>query len=123
MRTPHTALGPGPEFDTVRATLARWGAVAQGAGDDGAVLDVPPGRKLVVSTDTSVENVHFPGGPWLSAEEIAYRAAAAALSDLAAMGADPLAMTVALTIPECVARGALWRSPTGSARRRANRGR
>jgi thiamine-monophosphate kinase len=99
MVTPHTALGPGSEFDTVRATLARWGAAAQGTGDDGALLDVPAGRKLVVSTDTSVENVHFRRA-WFSAEEIAYRAGTAALSDLAAMGADPLAMTIALTIPD-----------------------
>jgi len=99
MTPQHLSLGPGSEFDTVRATLARWGAVAQGTGDDGAVLDVPPGRQLVVSTDTVVEDVHFKRA-WLSSEEIAYRAGAAAISDLAAMGAEPLAMTIALTLPE-----------------------
>ena len=95
----HLTLGPGAEFDTVRATIARWGAIARGTGDDGAVLDVPVGMKIVVSTDTSVENVHFRRA-WLSPEEIAYRAGAAAISDLAAMGATPLAMTIALTLPE-----------------------
>ena len=95
----HLTLGPGAEFDAVRATIARWGAIARGTGDDGAVLDVPVGMKIVVSTDTSVENVHFRRA-WLSPEEIAYRAGAAAISDLAAMGATPLAMTVALTLPE-----------------------
>ncbi len=98
----HIALGPGSEFDAVRATIARWGSLARGTGDDAAILDVPPGRQLVMSTDTSVEGVHFRRG-WLSSEELAYRAGAAAISDLAAMGALPLAMTVALTLP------AAWR--------------
>jgi len=82
----HTALGPGGEFDLLRAMLARMGADAAGSGDDAAVLDVPAGQRLVVSTDAAVEGVHFRRA-WLSAEEIGYRAAAAALSDLAAMAA------------------------------------
>lgn len=99
MTESNRALGPGAEFDTIRAMLARWGALAQGVGDDAAVLDVPPGARLVVSTDTAVENVHFRSG-WLSPSEIAYRAAAAALSDLAAMGAAPLGMVIALTLTD-----------------------
>ena len=39
--------------------LSRWGALAHGVGDDAALLDVPAGSRLAVSTDTSVENVHF----------------------------------------------------------------
>jgi thiamine-monophosphate kinase len=93
------ALGPGAEFDMVRTMLSRWGALAPGVGDDAALLDVPAGSRLVVSTDTSVENVHFKRA-WLSAEEIAYRAVAAALSDLAAMGAAPIGMVIALTLTE-----------------------
>jgi thiamine-monophosphate kinase len=99
MTASHLPLGPGSEFDTVRATLARWGSIARGTGDDAALLDVPPGRHLVISTDTAVENVHF-RREWLSAEEIAYRAGAAAVSDLAAMGATPFAMVISLTLPE-----------------------
>ncbi|MCX5767113.1 MAG: thiamine-phosphate kinase [Gemmatimonadetes bacterium] len=95
----HLPLGPGSEFDTVRATLARWGSVARGTGDDGAVLDVGEGRQLVVSTDTTVENVHFKRG-WFSSNEIAYRAAASAISDLAAMGAEPLGMLISMTLPD-----------------------
>ena len=53
--------------------LSRWGALAHGIGDDAALLDVPAGSRLAVSTDTSVENVHFRRA-WISAEEIAYRA-------------------------------------------------
>jgi thiamine-monophosphate kinase len=99
----HLELGPGPEFDVVRTLLSRWGALASGVGDDAALLDVPAGSRLAVSTDTSVENVHFRRG-WLTAEEIAYRAVAAALSDLAAMGATPLGMVIALTL------GVQWRA-------------
>lgn len=92
-------LGPGGEFDTIRAMLARWGPLAHGVGDDAALLDVPAGSRLAVSADTSVENVHFRRA-WLLPEEIAYRAVAAALSDLAAMGAAPLGIVLALTLTD-----------------------
>jgi len=96
--TGHTPLGPGAEFDAIRMLLARWGDRARGIGDDGAVLDVPPGQKLVVSTDSSVEGVHF-RREWLTPEEIGWRATMAALSDLAAMAAMPLGVVLALTVP------------------------
>lgn len=95
---PHTVLGAGREFDVVRALLARWGDLARGVGDDAAVLDVPAGERLVVSTDASVEGVHFRRA-WLTPEEIGWRAAASALSDLAAMGARPLAVVFAAAVP------------------------
>lgn len=68
-----------------------------GIGDDGAVLDVPAGRHLVVCTDTLVEGVHFP----LSTEPAAvgHKALAVNLSDLAAMGAQPAWFFMALTLP------------------------
>jgi thiamine-monophosphate kinase len=92
------ALGPGREFDLVRALVRQWGSAAVGIGDDAAVLDVPAGEKLVVSADTSVENVHFRRA-WMTPREIGFRATAAALSDLAAMGARPLGLLLSLTIP------------------------
>ena len=95
---PHTPLGPGAEFDSIRRMLERWGPHARRIGDDAAVITSLGERSLVVSTDTSVENVHF-RKEWLSPAEIGYRAAAAALSDLAAMGAKPLGMLVAMAIP------------------------
>lgn len=94
-----TALGPGGEFDLIRALLARWGERARGVGDDAAVLQVPTGERLVASADTSVENVHF-RREWLAPREIGWRATAAALSDLAAMAATPLGVLTSLTIPE-----------------------
>lgn len=94
-----TTLGPGKEFDLVRALEERWGDAAHGIGDDAALLDVPDGRQLVVSADSAVDGVHF-RRDWLTPREIGWRAAAAALSDLAAMAADPLAMLVSLSIPD-----------------------
>lgn len=105
--TPHVALGPGAEFDLIRAMLDAWGDVAEGIGDDAAVLAVPPGERLAVSTDSSVENVHF-RRHWITPEEIGYRATQAALSDLAAMAAAPLGILVALSIPDS------WRGDLGA---------
>ena len=94
-----TPLGPGREFDAIRALVARWGPRARGIGDDAATIVVPDGEQLVVSTDGSVDGVHF-RRDWMSSREIGYRATAAALSDLAAMSAAPLGIVVALTIPD-----------------------
>lgn len=90
------------ERELIRSFVERWGATASGIGDDAAVIEVTPGEKLVVSTDTSVENVHFRRSN-VSPSEIGYRAAAAALSDLAAMAARPLGLLFALVLP------AAWR--------------
>jgi thiamine-monophosphate kinase len=94
----HLTLGAGMEFDAIRAMLRVWGAQATGIGDDAAVLPLPEGETLVVSTDASFEHVHF-RREWLTAREIGGRAAAAALSDLAAMGATPAGLLLALGVP------------------------
>lgn len=95
----HIALGPGQEFDLVRTMLGEWGQSASGVGDDAAVIDVPAGEKLVITTDTSVEGIHFKR-EWLNHFEIGYRATATALSDLAAMAVRPLGVVIALTLPQ-----------------------
>lgn len=94
----HLSLGDGREFDAIRGMLDAWGPRASGVGDDAAVLTVPPGKELVVSTDASVEGVHF-RRDWMSPRELGERAAAAALSDLAAMAATPLGLLLALAVP------------------------
>lgn len=71
--------------------------VSVGPGDDCAVIEVPEGHELCVSTDTLLEGVHFPLGA--EPELIAQRSIAANLSDLAAMSAVPHSMTMALTLP------------------------
>ena len=88
----------GDELSMLRSFVEGWGDIAAGIGDDAAVLEIPAGEKLVVSTDAAVENVHFRRGD-LSAEEIGYRAAAAALSDLAAMASRPRGLLFALVLP------------------------
>lgn len=98
MTEPHIPLRAGAEFQHIRRMLDAWGPAASGIGDDAATLSIPVGEHLVVSTDTSLENVHFREG-WLTPREIGYRSTTAALSDLAAMGANPLGIVVALTLP------------------------
>jgi thiamine-monophosphate kinase len=92
------SLGAGREFDRIRAVLAALGEQAGGAGDDCAF--VPAGSGVfALSTDTSVEGVHF-RRDWLSLEEIGWRAAAGALSDLAAVAAEPIGVLAALVVPK-----------------------
>ncbi len=67
-------------------------------GDDAAVLSFPPQQSLVVTSDTLVDGVHF-SPQTTTPEDAGWRAVAANLSDLAAMGATPLAITVSLALP------------------------
>lgn len=76
---------------------ARRAGVVLGIGDDGAVLRARADEDIVVSTDAVVERVHF-RWDWESPRSIGRRALAAALSDLAAMGARPLGVVAALTV-------------------------
>jgi thiamine-monophosphate kinase len=91
-------LGPGAEFDRIRMLAARWAGRARGLGDDCAFLEAG-GERLAMSLDLSIEGVHFTR-EWLAPAEIGYRAAAAALSDLAAVAAEPLALLLALALPD-----------------------
>jgi thiamine-monophosphate kinase len=99
-------LGPGAEFDTIRALIERWGDRAAGIGDDAAMLPLTRGDLLVTSVDAAIENRHF-RREWLSPREIGYRAVAAALSDLAAMAARPLGILIAFALPDA------WRNDLG----------
>ena len=90
------------EFELIRhyfaaASCAQAGeGVALGIGDDCALLDVPAGEQLAISTDTLVAGVHFPEfpDPFL----LGQRALGVSVSDLAAMGATPVGFTLALTL-------------------------
>jgi thiamine-monophosphate kinase len=73
-------------------------SVILGIGDDGALLQVPNNKQLVISVDTLVADVHFPADA--KPADIAERALRTNLSDLAAMGAEPLWFTLALTLPK-----------------------
>jgi thiamine-monophosphate kinase len=67
-------------------------------GDDGAVVHLPLGCELVVTTDILVDGVHF-SDRTTTAFDVGWRSVAANLSDLAAMGATPLGITVGLSLP------------------------
>ena len=87
------------EFQLIRRYFVRANeddGVITGIGDDGAVLRPNSNLDLVTVIDTLVEGVHFPAG--FDAADIAYRAVAVNLSDIAAMGARPRWMTLALTL-------------------------
>ena len=91
------------EFDIIAhyfdlATPAKDSGVALGIGDDCAILDIPDGYQLAVSTDSLVCGVHFFAD--VDAYRLGYKALAVNLSDLAAMGATPKWASLALTLPE-----------------------
>jgi thiamine-monophosphate kinase len=81
----------------LRAEAGKHRNVVHGIGDDAAVIKVPRGKELVMSMDVLVSGVHFPVNA--EAALVAKRALAVNLSDLAAMGADPLCFTLGLTMP------------------------
>ena len=87
------------EFELIRRYFERQDHlpfVRTGIGDDGAVLRPEAGRDLVTVIDTIIAGVHFPAN--MHAADVGYRAVAVNLSDLAAMGAKPRWMTLALTL-------------------------
>ncbi|HEX7026421.1 MAG TPA: thiamine-phosphate kinase [Gammaproteobacteria bacterium] len=71
--------------------------VLQGIGDDCARVLVPDGFELAITADTLIEGVHFP--PGTSAHAVGFKSLAVNLSDLAAMGAQPAWVTLALSMP------------------------
>lgn len=106
-------LAPGPETARIAALLEAAaaasatpaptaapaaGRVVAGPGDDAAAIETSAGALTVLSTDASVEGVHFRRA-WMTWEVIGHRAAASALSDLAAMGAAPVGLLVSAALP------------------------
>jgi thiamine-monophosphate kinase len=89
-----------PEFaliDRYFTRASRRADVVLGVGDDGALLQPPMGSWLVLTTDTMVCGTHFL--PTDDPEALGHKLVAVNLSDLAAMGADPAWLTLALTLP------------------------
>ena len=90
------------EFELIGRLIDRFGELTRGEfvevgpGDDAAVLNVSANEQLVVTTDTLVPGVHFPANT--RGDLVGYRTVAINVSDLAAMGANPRCMTVALTV-------------------------
>jgi thiamine-monophosphate kinase len=94
-------------IDRIRARTSLSNAVRLGIGDDCAILKPTPGHELLVTTDFSLEDRHF-RRQWHSPTSIGHRALARGLSDLAAMGAKPLAAFLSLAMPKSIARNPRW---------------
>lgn len=100
---------PLPEKDIIRRIrrLAAAGrasspavrnAIRLGIGDDCAVLLPRPGHEVLITTDFSLEGTHFRGG-WHSPQSVGHRCLCRGLSDIAAMGGDPVAAFLSLALP------------------------
>ncbi len=104
--TPREWIGmrQGAEFDRIRAFAEAVGATGSDIrsvvrpGDDAVAFRLPDGVSVVLGTDVAVEDVHFRRA-WLRWEAVGYRSTAAALSDLAAMAADPIGVLITLALP------------------------
>src|SRR5579871_184282 len=82
----------------LRSRSARNRAVRLGIGDDCAILRLPPDDEALVTTDFSLEGIHFRTN-WQSAECIGHRCLARGLSDIAAMGGRPIAAFLSFAAP------------------------
>lgn len=83
----------------IRAAAATGGpALLRGIGDDCALLRPPRGHELLVTTDFSLEGVHF-RRDWHPPDSVGHRCLARGLSDIAAMGGEPLAAFLSLALP------------------------
>jgi thiamine-monophosphate kinase len=94
-------------IERIRARSSASRSVALGIGDDCAILKPIPGHELLVTTDFSLEGGHF-RRDWHTAASVGHRTLARGLSDLAAMGATPLAAFLSLALPRSAARNTLW---------------
>lgn len=93
---------PQSEFSLIERYFANTGRTQYSAklsqGDDAAIVEIPQGKQAVMSVDTLVSGIHFPEQS--SAADIAHKALAVNLSDLAAMGATPAWFLLSITLPE-----------------------
>ncbi|MBN4080716.1 thiamine-phosphate kinase, partial [Beggiatoa alba] len=91
------------EFDVIKQYFSKirntgnHSNIHLGIGDDAAIVSVPKDNKLVICTDTLNQGIHFPLAT--SAYDIAYKALAVNLSDMAAMGAQPSWFTLNISMP------------------------
>ncbi len=83
----------------IRARAVRRRGVATGIGDDCAILQIPSGHQTLVTTDFSLEGVHF-RREWHPAEAVGHRCLTRGLSDIAAMGGIPVAAFLSLALPQ-----------------------
>ncbi len=94
-------------INRIQARTSASSAVRLGIGDDCAILKPPPNHELLVTTDFSLEGRHFRRN-WHIPASVGHRTLARGLSDLAAMGAKPLAAFLSLAMPKSLARTPRW---------------
>lgn len=82
----------------IRSQARQRPGIVAGIGDDCAVLRIPPGHEALVTTDFSLEGVHF-RQEWHPPEVVGHRCLTRALSDIAAMGGQPIAAFLSLALP------------------------
>ena len=93
---------PHPEkllISRIRDRASRRRGIATGIGDDCAILQIPAGHQMLITTDFSLEGVHF-RREWHPAEAVGHRCLARGLSDIAAMGGNPVAAFLSLALPQ-----------------------
>jgi len=83
----------------IRRAAGSGGKGVMGIGDDCAVLRIPAGEEALVTTDFSLEGVHF-RREWHPPDSVGHRCLARGLSDIAAMGGTPRAAFLSLALPE-----------------------
>lgn len=91
-------LGEFGFIDRIAALASDDPRVVVGIGDDAAALDLGGPELIVVTTDAQVQGRHFDLA-WMTAREVGWRAGAAAISDIAAMGARPVAVFCSCALP------------------------
>ena len=100
--TGRATLGTVGEFGLIRQLKRQWPTssplVLKGIGDDAAVLKTVPGQHLLLSTDTFIEGIHFDLA-FQTLRDVGFRAGAANLSDIAAMGGRPMCLLVSIAVP------------------------
>src|SRR5580658_3454094 len=90
-------LGEKKLIQRIRRLAHKGPSVVTGIGDDCAVLRLPPGHELLVTTDFTIEKVHF-RRDWHPPELVGRRCLTRGLSDIAAMGGEPLAAFLSLAV-------------------------
>ena len=85
-------------IERIRRAAARGRRLGQGIGDDCAVLPLPRGHEALVTTDFSLEDIHF-RREWHPPDSVGHRCLARGLSDIAAMGGVPRWAFLSLALP------------------------
>jgi thiamine-monophosphate kinase len=96
----------------VRRLVGNESRIVAGIGDDSAVLRIPAGHEALITTDFSLEGIHF-RRDWHPPESVGHRCLARGLSDIAAMGGEPIAVFLSLALPRKLPRAWVERFTLG----------